>query len=60
MALISEHGGVKAPSQTSRMVSNPIGSGSRPVPSKVKIDSSAPHNPQTLGRDPGGALKQTS
>ncbi len=59
MALISDHGGVKAPPQTSHGQNTAVGSGSRPTPSRIKIDSSAPHKPQTLGRDPGGALKQT-
>lgn len=59
MALISQHGGVAPPAQSSRGQNTSVGSGSRPTPSKIKIDSSAPHNPHTLGRDPGGALKQT-
>ena len=57
MALISEKGGVKAPAQSSRPQNTAVGSGSRPVPSKIKIDSSAPANPKTLGRDVAGSLK---
>ena len=57
MSLISDKGGVKAPSQSSRMQNTSVGSGARPTPSKIKIDSSAPSNPKTLGRDPGGSLK---
>lgn len=57
MALISEQGGVKAPAQSSREQHTAVGSGSRPVPSKIKIESSAPTNPKTLGRDVPGSLK---
>ncbi len=57
MALISDHGGVKPPAQTSKKVHIPAGSGSRPVPSKTKIESSAPTEPRTLGRAPAGWLK---
>ncbi len=34
-----------------------VGSGSRPTPSRVKIETSAPENAHTLGRAPSGALK---
>lgn len=34
-----------------------VGSGSRPTTSKMPIKTSAPANPHTLGRDPGGSLK---
>lgn len=34
-----------------------VGSGSRPGPSKVKIATSAPMDPKTLGRKTPGALK---
>lgn len=57
MALISDQGGVKAPAQSSRSQDTSVGSGSRPVPSKIKIESSAPTNPKTLGRDVPGSLK---
>lgn len=59
MGIISDHGGTKAPAQSSAKVLNPVGSGSRPVASKVKIPSSAPSNPQKLDSrgDVKGALK---
>jgi len=59
MALISDSnkGGVTPPPQTSRMNNYAVGSGSRPVPSKVKIESSAPENARTLGRDVPGWLR---
>lgn len=57
MALISDKGGVKAPPQSSRPQNTSVGSGSRPVPSKIKIESSAPSEPRTLGRAPAGWLK---
>lgn len=56
MALISDHGGVKPPAQTSSKTHMAAGSGSRPVPSKYKIESSAPMDPKTLGRDVPGSL----
>lgn len=34
-----------------------VGGGSRPTPSKVKLESSAPMEPHTLGRAPGDWLK---
>jgi len=34
-----------------------VGSGSRPTKGRVMIESSAPAQPQTLGRAPAGALK---
>lgn len=34
-----------------------VGSGSRPTPSKIKIDTTAPSDPKTLGRSVPGALK---
>ncbi len=52
MALISDNGGLKAPPQTSMPQNTAVGSGSRPVPSKIKIKSSAPDNARTLGRVP--------
>jgi hypothetical protein len=57
MGMISDHGGVKPPAQSSRPQNTAVGSGSRPTASKIKIDSSAPHNPKTLGRSTPGALK---
>lgn len=57
MGMISDKGGVKAPMQSSRGQNTSVGSGSRPTKSKIDIPSSAPSNPKTLGRDPGGSLK---
>lgn len=58
MALISpsptiavEHGKASASQNTS------VGSGSRPTSSKIKIPTSAPTDPHTLGRSVPGALK---
>lgn len=59
MGLISDHGGVKPPAQSSREQNTSVGSGSRPVPSKIKIESSAPENPLTLGRLPRGKGAET-
>jgi hypothetical protein len=41
----------------SAMQNTSVGSGSRPTPSKFKIDTSAPEDPHTLGRDVPGSLK---
>ena len=57
MALFSSKGGVKAPPQSSRPQDTRVGSSSRPTPSKIKIDTSAPEDPRTLGRAPKGWLK---
>lgn len=56
MSLVSDKGGVKAPAQSSRPQSTSVGSGSRPTPSKIKIDTSAPSDPKGLGRKISGAL----
>lgn len=43
------------PPQGIRMQNTSVGSGSRPTMSKIKIDTSAPPDPHTLGREsPGG------
>ena len=56
--LISEQGsGVKAPAQSSKPSNHACGGGSRPVPSKYKIQTSAPTDPRGLGRRVPGALK---
>lgn len=54
MALISQKGGVMPPAQSSRPQNTAVGSGSRPTPSSIKIESSAPSDPLTLGRLPKG------
>ena len=53
-------GGVMPPAQSDPLVGSPIGTGSRPRASMYPIKTSAPANAQTLGRDPGGSLKQTT
>lgn len=45
------------PAQSSAPQNTSVGSGSRPTPSRIKIQSSAPSNPATLGRSTPGALK---
>lgn len=57
MALFESKGAVKAPAQSSRPQNTAVGSGSRPVPSKVKIETSAPSDPRTLGRATTNWLK---
>lgn len=43
------------PAQGIRMQNTSVGSGSRPTPSKIKIPTSAPDDPMTMGRQsPGG------
>lgn len=49
-AMPQEHG-TSAPQNTA------VGSGSRPTPSKYKIETTAPEDPHTLGRDVAGSLK---
>lgn len=49
-SLPQEHGG-------SAPVYQPCGSGSRPTKSVYETPTSAPTEPKTLGRDPGGSLK---
>ncbi len=58
MALFSTKPGVKPTDMGTSIKSNDaIGSGSRPTPSKIKIMTSEPENPHTLGRDVAGSLK---
>jgi hypothetical protein len=49
--------GVPQPSGGSAKVHTAVGSGSRPVLSKMPIETSAPTEPHTLGRAPSGWLK---
>jgi len=42
---------------TSMKQNTAVGSGSRPTPSRIKIPTSAPQDPKTLGRKTPGALK---
>ena len=49
-AMPQHHGG-------SQEQNTAVHSGSRPTPSKIKIETSAPENPHTQGRDVEGWLK---
>jgi hypothetical protein len=51
-ALGSDKGGTMPPAQSSMPQNTAVGSGSRPGASKVNIDTSAPSNSRTLGREP--------
>jgi len=48
-----------ADKRTSAKLGVAVGSGSRPGPSKHKIETSAPKDPHGLGRKPPGAMEQT-
>jgi hypothetical protein len=58
MSIISDSPTMKAPKETSAPQNTSVGSGSRPTPSRMKIDTSAPMNARTLGGrgDVPGAL----
>lgn len=47
----------KPPAQSSAKQNTAVGSGSRPTRSKIEIESTAPKDPMTLGRDVPGSLK---
>lgn len=49
--------GCLPPAQSSRPQNTAVGSGSRPGSGSVMIPTSAPSDPHTLGRAPGGWLK---
>lgn len=53
----ADKGVVKAPAQSSAPQNTSVGSGSRPTKSRMSIETSAPSNPHTLGRDVPGSLK---
>lgn len=57
MGIISDSPSIKAPKQTSADQNTSVGSGSRPTPSENKTPSSAPSDPETLGRATPGYLK---
>lgn len=57
MSIISDSPAMKAPKQSSAPQNTSVGSGSRPTSSSIKIQTSAPSEPLTLGRAPAGALK---
>lgn len=52
-----DHGGVRAPKQTSAPQNTAVGSGSRPMGGKMTIPTSAPEQPHELDRAPPGWLK---
>lgn len=57
MAIWSDSPTLKAPKGTSATQNTSVGSGSRPTPSRHKIETSAPSDPHTLGgRNTPGAL----
>lgn len=57
MGIISDSPSMKMPKGTSAPQNTAVGSGSRPTASSVKIPTSAPMDPATLGRSTPGALK---
>lgn len=57
MSIISQSPAIKQEKGSSMAQNTSVGSGSRPTTSSVKIPTSAPENPHTLGRDPGNSLK---
>ena len=57
MGIISGSPTIKPAKGTSAAQNTAVGSGSRPTKSKMKIDTSAPLDPHTLGRAPKDDLK---
>lgn len=57
MGIISKSPTIKPSKGTSAPQKTAVGSGSRPTKSKIMLDTSAPSQPRTLGRAPGGWLK---
>jgi hypothetical protein len=57
MAIWSDSPHLTPPKETSIPNNYATGSGSRPTSSRVKIDTTAPKDPHTLGRDVPGSLK---
>ena len=57
MAIISKSPAMPQEKGTSAPQNTMVGSGSRPTPSKVKIDTSAPSQPHELGRAPKDWLR---
>jgi hypothetical protein len=57
MAIIHDSPSMKPEPQTSAPQNTAVGSGSRPTMSKIKIETSAPEDPKTLGRKTPGALE---
>lgn len=50
-------GGTRPPKQTSKPQNTAVGSGARPPGGMLGIPTSAPADPQTLGKAPKGWLK---
>lgn len=57
VSIFSDAPAMKQESGDSAMQNTAVGSGSRPTPSKFKIETSAPEDPHTLGRKTPGALE---
>lgn len=58
MSLLNIKPGLRAPDMGKSIQNNDaIGTGSRPVPSRVKIETSEPSDAHTMGRGVPGALK---
>jgi hypothetical protein len=57
MAILSKSPSMAQEKGSSMQQSTNVGGGSRPTKSKVNIETSAPAEPHTLGRAPGGWLK---
>lgn len=55
--IISDSPTMKNEKGSSATQNTAVGSGARPTKSKHKLPSSAPTEPHTLGRAPGGWLK---
>ncbi len=55
--MLSKSPTIKHESGSSMKQGTAVGSGARPVPSKVKLESSAPVSPHELSRAPPGWLK---
>lgn len=56
MSIISNSPTLSGPKGTSAPQNTSVGSGSRPTPSRFKIDTSAPKEPRMLDRGVPGAL----
>ncbi len=57
MGILSKSPSMPQEKGSSMQQNTAVGSGSRPTKSKVTIETSAPTNPHTLGRDVPGSLK---
>lgn len=57
MGILSKSPSISHEKGNSAAQKTSVGSGSRPTASKVKIETSAPKEPQGLSRKPSGSLK---